>query len=238
MEQEIKLLEAVVKCSEMGQGTLDPLADVNENGVFADTMRIQRGEYESIREEASRMLLSLGEDPGQLSAFEKLSTAVGIKMNTLTDKSARHMAEMLIQGSTMGIVDLTKAIRDNPGAGEPHIVWPIACSGQCSGMSKSSRAICEAPASPLWATKKKEPCGMKFPRLFSFVLYASSNFLESDQRQKRKHPTHCTAISTTCAPISTTIESSGEKSESPALTTPTTVLTTPKTILMPKLSAI
>ena len=38
-------------------------------------------------------------------------------MNTLTDKSARHMAEMLIQGSTMGIVDLTKAIRDNPGAG-------------------------------------------------------------------------------------------------------------------------
>ena len=117
MEQEIKLLEAVVKCSEMGQGTLDHLADVNENGVFADTMRIQRGEYESIREEASRMLLSLGEDPGQLSAFEKLSTAVGIKMNTLTDKSARHMAEMLIQGSTMGIVDLTKAIRDNPGAG-------------------------------------------------------------------------------------------------------------------------
>ena len=119
MEQEIKLLEAVVKCSEMGQGTLDHLADVNENGVFADTMRIQRGEYESIREEASRMLLSLGADPGQLSAFEKLSTAVGIKMNTLTDKSARHMAEMLIQGSTMGIVDLTKAIRDNPGAGEP-----------------------------------------------------------------------------------------------------------------------
>ena len=54
MEQEIKLLEAVVKCSEMGQGTLDHLADVNENGVFADTMRIQRGEYESIREEASQ----------------------------------------------------------------------------------------------------------------------------------------------------------------------------------------
>lgn len=118
MEQEIKLLEAVVKCGEMGRGTLDRLSDINENGIFADTMRIQRGEYEAIREEAARMLTSMGKDPSQLSAFEKLSTAVGVKMNTLTDKSARHMAEMLIQGSTMGIVDLTKAIRDNPGAGE------------------------------------------------------------------------------------------------------------------------
>ena len=118
LEQEMKLLEAIVKCSEMGQGTLDRLSEINENGVFADTMRIQRGEYSAIREEAARLLAGMGEDPGQLSAFEKLSTAVGITMNTLTDKSARHMAEMLIQGSTMGIVDLTKAIRDNPGAGE------------------------------------------------------------------------------------------------------------------------
>ena len=118
LEQEMKLLEAIVKCSEMGQGTLDRLSEINENGVFAGTMRIQRGEYSAIREEAARLLAGMGEDPGQLSAFEKLSTAVGITMNTLTDKSARHMAEMLIQGSTMGIVDLTKAIRDNPGAGE------------------------------------------------------------------------------------------------------------------------
>ena len=77
----------------------------------------EQREYETIREQAARRLAAMGEDPGQLSAFEKLSTAVGVTMNTLTDKSARHMAEMLIQGSTMGIVDLTKAIRDNPGAG-------------------------------------------------------------------------------------------------------------------------
>ncbi len=116
MEQEKLLLEAIVKCSEMGTGTIDRLAKINENGPFADTMGVQQREYEAIREEAARRLAAMGEDPGQLSAFEKISTAVGVTMNTLTDKSARHMAEMLIQGSTMGIVDLTKAIRDNPGA--------------------------------------------------------------------------------------------------------------------------
>lgn len=117
MEQEKLLLEAIVRCSEMGTGTIDRLAKINENGPFADSMGIQQREYETIREQAARRLAEMGEDPGQLSAFEKLSTAVGVTMNTLTDKSARHMAEMLIQGSTMGIVDLTKAIRDNPGAG-------------------------------------------------------------------------------------------------------------------------
>ena len=117
MEQNVKLLEAIVKCGEMGRGTLDHMSDINENGAFAASMQIQQNEYEAIREEAAHQLATMGRSVEQLSVMEKLNTAMGVKMNTLADKSARHMAEMLIQGSTMGIVDLTKAMRDNPGAG-------------------------------------------------------------------------------------------------------------------------
>ena len=117
MEQNVKLLEAIVKCGEMGRGTLDHMSDINENGAFAASMQIQQNEYEAIREEAARQLAAMGRSVEQLSVMEKLYTAMGVKMNTLADKSARHMAELLIQGSTMGIVDLTKAMRDNPGAG-------------------------------------------------------------------------------------------------------------------------
>ena len=117
MEQNVKLLEAIVKCGEMGRGTLDHMSDINENGAFAASMQIQQNEYEAIREEAARQLAAMGRSVEQLSVMEKLNTAMGVKMNTLADKSARHMAERLIQGSTMGIVDLTKAMRDNPGAG-------------------------------------------------------------------------------------------------------------------------
>ena len=117
MEQNVKLLEAIVKCGEMGRGTLDHMSDINENGAFAASMQIQQNEYEAIREEAARQLAAMGRSVEQLSVMEKLNTAMGVKMNTLADKSARHMAEMLIQGSTIGIVDLTKAMRDNPGAG-------------------------------------------------------------------------------------------------------------------------
>lgn len=116
MQEDIKLLEAVVKCGEMGTGTLDHLAGVNGNGAFAASMRVQQDEYEALRGQAAGLLAAMGRQPAQLTAMERLSTSMGVKMNTLADKSTRHLAEMLIQGSTMGIVDLTKALRDNPGA--------------------------------------------------------------------------------------------------------------------------
>ena len=35
-----------------------------------------------------------------------------INFNTITNKTPSHIAEMLIQGSTMGIVDVTKRIKE------------------------------------------------------------------------------------------------------------------------------
>ena len=44
------------------------------------------------------------------SKFQKITTYIMINMKTLTDKSPSHLSEMLIQGSTMGIIDATKRI--------------------------------------------------------------------------------------------------------------------------------
>ena len=44
---------------------------------------------------------------------------MGIQMNTLTDTTVSHMAEMMIQGSTMGITDMTKKVREFEGDGCP-----------------------------------------------------------------------------------------------------------------------
>ena len=50
------------------------------------------------------------------SAMAKLNTKMGISMKTLTDKSTRNLAEMLTQGSGMGVVDCVKAQKDYPNA--------------------------------------------------------------------------------------------------------------------------
>lgn len=35
-----------------------------------------------------------------------------INMNTIKDRTPSHIAEMMIQGSTMGIVDITKKLKE------------------------------------------------------------------------------------------------------------------------------
>lgn len=66
------------------------------------------------------MLCQMGCDEKGLSTFEKLRTYLMINMQTMVDKSRSHMAEMLIQGSTMGINDAIKKLKEYPDA-EPKI---------------------------------------------------------------------------------------------------------------------
>ena len=42
----------------------------------------------------------------------KMSAKIGIEMNTLKDDSDEHIAEMIIEGTTMGITDTIRLVRD------------------------------------------------------------------------------------------------------------------------------
>ena len=48
--------------------------------------------------------------------MQKVMGWTGIKINTLTDKSNSHIAEMMIQGDAMGIIESQKLINHNPKA--------------------------------------------------------------------------------------------------------------------------
>ena len=52
---------------------------------------------------------------------------MGISMKTLTDKSTRNLAEMLTQGSGMGVVDCVKAQKDYPNARPAQSALPKDC---------------------------------------------------------------------------------------------------------------
>ena len=47
--------------------------------------------------------------------MQKISSKVGIAMNTFMDNTPSHIAEMVIEGSTMGIVDMTKQLKEHGG---------------------------------------------------------------------------------------------------------------------------
>lgn len=54
-----------------------------------------------------------------VSPVTKMMASSGIKMNTMLDKSPSHIAEMTIQGSTMGIITATEELNRHAGVEEP-----------------------------------------------------------------------------------------------------------------------
>lgn len=81
-------------------------------------LETQRNGYLDFCDKAWQEISNRGEKAPKINPMVKVSSTVGIKMNTLTDKSDSHIADMMIQGSTMGITSATEGIHKHPHASQ------------------------------------------------------------------------------------------------------------------------
>ena len=110
MSADAEMLNFVYQNSQMGVETLNQLLPMIDNEAFKKRIEAQLKEYKQIHEEAKELLNRHGYDEKGIGALEKIMTYLMIDMKTLMDKSSSHIAEMLIQGSNMGIIDAVKRI--------------------------------------------------------------------------------------------------------------------------------
>ncbi len=111
MDGNAELLNFVFENAQMGITTIRQLIDLNEDSDFEKQLSSQLSEYESICTEAKDMLNQNGYEEKGLNSLEKIRTYLMINMQTITDKSPSHIAEMLMIGSNMGVVDAIKNLR-------------------------------------------------------------------------------------------------------------------------------
>ena len=110
MSADAEMLNFIYQNSQMGVETLNQLIPMIDNEAFKKRLEAQLKEYEQIHEEAKKLLNRDGYDEKGIGALEKIMAYLMIDMKTLMDKSSSHIAEMLIQGSNMGIIDAVKRI--------------------------------------------------------------------------------------------------------------------------------
>ncbi len=110
MDGNEELLNYIHQNSEMGIGTIEHLLVINTEDEFRKTLDSQMDEYKTINIKAAEMLHDSNKEAKDVSAMSKVSSNMMIDMKTLTDKSASHISEMLIQGNTMGIIQMTKRL--------------------------------------------------------------------------------------------------------------------------------
>lgn len=120
MNGNAELLNFVYQNSQMGVNTISQLIDIAEDDEFKRHLESQLREYQEIHTAAKNALNKAGYDEKGLSAFEQIRTYFMVNLQTLTDRSSSHIAEMLIIGSNMGIINAIKNLRKYDDA-EPSI---------------------------------------------------------------------------------------------------------------------
>lgn len=114
MNENMELLNFVYENAEMGMNSLNNLSDILRNkdnkikGLIEDELK----EYNSFLKESEKLLKKYKIEPKKTNLMAKISSKMGIAMETMKDNSDPAIASMIIEGLTMGIVEIETKIEN------------------------------------------------------------------------------------------------------------------------------
>lgn len=111
MNGNAELLNFIYQNSQMGVKTLEQLIGIVEDQEFKRHLESQLEEYQVINQKAKALLNKEGKEEKAINTLDKVKAYLMINIQTMTDKSTSHVAEMLIIGSNRGVIDAIKNIR-------------------------------------------------------------------------------------------------------------------------------
>ena len=112
METEIKMLSDIHKNADMGQDTLRHILDATKDAEFSKTVSRQMQEYEKAFQVSGQMLKARNapEEQKEAPMISKWMAHMNINRKSMQDMQTSKLAEMLIQGSSMGITEAVKKL--------------------------------------------------------------------------------------------------------------------------------
>ena len=81
-----------------------------DNARFRSDLQTQFRQYQTTASNAENQMKAMGRCPKEVTNGEYTMLWLSLQGNTLCNRETSHLAEMMIQGSNMGIVSLTKAL--------------------------------------------------------------------------------------------------------------------------------
>lgn len=110
--REEDFLSEIYKNTKMGaDAIINLLPKVRDDGMRS-AMTMQLDGYERYAARAQKELETLGVEAKEENAMTRLSARMGMAFNTMLDSTTSHIAEMMIEGSNMGITDMTKLLNN------------------------------------------------------------------------------------------------------------------------------
>ena len=109
MNQTKELLNCVARNALTGEEATSQLIKRTEDSEMRKELMFQQDNYRSVHRQAEDILLRMGESPESPGAMARMGMWAGVMMNTAIDRSNAQIADIMIEGATMGVVDTTKA---------------------------------------------------------------------------------------------------------------------------------
>lgn len=115
-QQNAEILQAVYRNSQMAyEASSDVLKHCKNNMLFREINR-EKERYKNIAEQARCELVKRNEEAVEVAPFGKLMSKMGIAMKTASNQSGHNIAKIMVQGTTMGIIDMQHAVNRSHNA--------------------------------------------------------------------------------------------------------------------------
>ena len=113
MQENINALDEIHKGACMGMDALHFVSDKVEDTKLKEVIEKQYQDYQEIADRVDEVYPKYNEgNPHKTSTMTKMMTWYGIEMKTMMDKSDSKIAELLLQGVNMGIIEGKKILNN------------------------------------------------------------------------------------------------------------------------------
>lgn len=110
--REAELYQEIYKNVKMGAESLTDMIARVDTGDLKTELGVELAQYESLAHQAKTALLGMGVTPKEENFVTRVSAKAGVMMNTMLDATPSHIAQMVIEGSTMGTTDLIRKLNE------------------------------------------------------------------------------------------------------------------------------
>ena len=106
------LLDRMYKNVKMGADSIINLMPKVQREELRTEMTTELSKLEEYSTQINKMIAEEGVEAKEENVVSRMSAKMGMAMNTMMDSTTNHIAEMMMEGYTMGIADMTKDIRE------------------------------------------------------------------------------------------------------------------------------
>lgn len=119
MESPGYILNEINKGIKMGMDSISNVSEKVQEDDFKKALKFQYDQYNDILNKVNQELSHYNDFPKKLNPMQKAMGWFSVEFNTMEDKSISKIAEMMIQGTNMGIIKGVKLLNHNPNTEQP-----------------------------------------------------------------------------------------------------------------------